>query len=784
MNKSTVRQIILTTITNATNVTLLALLLALSGTLLSFQTAAKSGDKIVLQLKWKHQFQFAGYYAALEKGFYHEVGLDVEIRDLEAKMNTIDEVLSGNATYGIANSELLVRYMNGDPVVALAPIFQSSPSAVVVRETSDIRTPQDFVGKSLEIDTNGSANEVLAMLYLEGVKLSQVKLVESTLSLNNLLNNKVDATAIYQSNEPYFLDKFGIPYRIIIPKNYGVDFYAECLFTSQNELRKNRSRVDKFVAASLKGWEYALKNPDEIAQLIQTKYKSTKTLDHLIFEAGQIKNFIQSDFIDIGHSNKGRWLHMAETLSQCGIITTTRSIDEFIHKPDQAARIPIAKYALIIAALLAAAAITVLVHIRIIQNSKTIRNATIDKLQQSVEQKEKEVVSLKNSLNILNAKAVELENFNDSLLANLSFEIRAPLNNIMGYCELINNPKLKSELIKQYTKEIAKSSRILQLQVDNLVELSKLKSNQYKLVYQRVNLYDFLNSLHVITLNELKLSDKEHISIKTTIDTDEINFDILSDRIILRSILGRLISNSVKYTSKGYIEIGCKRYGSSGLQLWVQDSGVGIEKQRISTIFKPFNSNTERDSNSNLGLGLPVAKGLVDLLNGKIWVESTKDSGTTVNITMPITPVGSRTNAPNEPYYVQQEAPNLKDKTILVVEDLQSNFLLLSKMLEETGCKIIHTKSGEDAINIFNTTPGINLVFMDLRLADMDGIEITRKIRLSSSRVVIVAQTAYSSGIKVNLSIEAGCNDFITKPISRLDLFNILRKYLSPENAI
>ena len=185
--------------------------------------AFSSNDKVVLQLKWKHQFQFAGYYAAIEKGFYEEVGLTVEIRDLTTNTTPEDEVLSGRANFGIGNSELLIRYMNGDPIVVLAPIFQSSPSAIAVRENTGIVTPRDFFGKSIEIDTKGGASEVLAMLYIEGVKPSQIKITESSLSLNNLLNSKVDATAIYQTNEPYFLDKFGIPYRLIIPKNYGID---------------------------------------------------------------------------------------------------------------------------------------------------------------------------------------------------------------------------------------------------------------------------------------------------------------------------------------------------------------------------------------------------------------------------------------------------------------------------------------------------------------------------------------------------------------------------------
>lgn len=747
---------------------------------------SKNNDKIILQLQWKHQFQFAGYYVALEKGFYKNAGLNVEIRDLTTNdTNPIDEVLAGRADIGIANSELLVRYMNGDPLVVLIPIFQNSPAVLVVRGDSQINTPQDFVGKTIELNNKNGSNEILAMLFIEGIKASQVNIQQATQSLNNLLNSKVDATAIYQCNEPYFLDKFGIPFRIISPKNYGIDFYAECLFTSQSYLRKNRSKVNRFIEATILGWEYALKNESETAQLIQTKYKSTKTLDHLLFEAAQVKKFIQPDFINIGHSNKGRWLQMTELLKQAGIIKTTRSIDGFIYKQKENNAISIYKYSAIIGSLILVIVLFVFLHIKFIKKQKGRKDHTILNLQQKMEEQELELSSLKLTLDDLNKKTIDLERFSDSLISNLSFEIRSPLNNILGYCELLSAPRLKQEQTKQYTKEIAKSSKTLQYQIDNLIDLSKLESNQCKLTYQRINLYDFFNTLYIVTLNELKLFDKEHIAIRTSVDESEINFDILSDRNILRSVFWRLINNSVKFTSKGYIEIGCKKKSSSSLHFWVQDSGPGIESEIIKSIFQPFNSKYAENSQKSLGLGLPIAKKLIEIMNGKIWIDTLENSGTTINFTIPITPVGARSTITKQtPYYIQQDPPDIKDKTIQIVEDIQSNYLLLSKMLEETGCKIIHSKTGEEAIKTFNSTPNIDLVFMDLRLADMDGIEITREIRLSNSKVIIVAQTAYSSGVKVNLSIEAGCNDFITKPISRLDLFNILRKHLSPPNSI
>jgi ABC-type nitrate/sulfonate/bicarbonate transport system substrate-binding protein len=294
-----------------------------------------SSDKAILQLKWKNQFQFAGYYAAVEKGFYKEVGINVEIKEPNNNTSPVEEVLEGKAQYGIGSSELIVEYMKGEPIVVLACIMQNSPSVLMVKASSKINGPKDLVGKIIEMDTDQSGIEIMAMLAKEGVRSDQFKTIHSTFSLNNFLANSIDALEVYTTNEPYFLDKFGIPYRLILPRNYGINFYTECLFTSMDELRENPVRVRNFRNASIKGWKYALSHPEEIANIIQTKYHSTKTLEHLMFEAEEMRRLINPDFIEVGHSNKERWLNIVELLSQQGLIKEYRNIDNFIYNPNE-----------------------------------------------------------------------------------------------------------------------------------------------------------------------------------------------------------------------------------------------------------------------------------------------------------------------------------------------------------------------------------------------------------------------------------------------------------------
>ncbi len=752
---------------------------------LQFTAAARPGKKVVLQLKRKHQFQFAGYYAAIEKGYYSDEGLDVEVREYQPGTSVVDEVVTGKADFGISNSNILIHYINGAPVVVLASIFQTSPSALIARSENNITSPRDIAGKTIEINTKSSGSvEILAMLGLEGIKPSQYQVIEASQSLNKLLNHQTDASEIYLTNEPYFLDKFGIPYTIINPKRYGIDFYAECLFTRQELVRKNPKLVESFLNASLKGWEYALANPEEVAQIIQSKYKTTKTLDHLIYEAQRTKDFVLPNVVNIGHTNRGRWMQIMEILLQSGLINKTKPLDNFIYKLQKVVYTPIPSgwyyslLALIVVGL-------ILFHFWFNKRNGSKRQIIINELKQQIDGQKNELHHLNSQIEELIQRNNDLESFKESLLSNLSFEIRTPLNNIIGYSELLNDPKIRPTQALQFTKEINKSCRLLQNQIDNLVDLSKLESNQFQLVYQRINLFELMNTLQVILFNEIKLFDKEHIAIKSFIDENEIDFDILSDRNLFKSIFQRLINNAVKYTSKGYIEIGIKKAEKVNyLHFWIQDSGIGIDSEKAKTIFDKSELDEQSDGFGILHLGLPVVKRIVELLNGKIWLETAEGTGTTVNIEIPYTPINSSKSKPKQkasPFYIHQEPPKLTGKKILIVEDIQSNFILLNKLLDETGCTITHARTGEEAIKVFNEQPDFDLILMDLRLADMDGIEITRNIRSKSTKVVIVAQTAYSSGVKVNSSINAGCNDFITKPISRVDLYNILRKYLLRE---
>jgi PAS domain S-box-containing protein len=296
--------------------------------------ASNEIETVTLQLKWQHQFQFAGYYAALEKGFYREAGLDVKIQSFGSDLKSpIDQVLSGAAQYGVMDSSLVKYRLHGKPVVVLAVIFQKSPLAWLVHQDSGIRGPHDLVGKRAMYHT-ASQNELLAMLQVEGIPVSKINLIPSSFNVQDFIDGQTDAYDAYTTNEPYLLREQGIPYRLITPRNYGIDFYTDVLFTSAAEIDEHPERVKAFRLASLKGWEYAMDHPEEIVDLIINKYDSSKSRPQLEFEAEAMRKFIMPDLITIGHINSGRWRVIAERLVSLGLAEANYNLLEgFIYDP-------------------------------------------------------------------------------------------------------------------------------------------------------------------------------------------------------------------------------------------------------------------------------------------------------------------------------------------------------------------------------------------------------------------------------------------------------------------
>ncbi len=260
--------------------------------------------KVSLQLHWKHQFEFAGYYMAKEKGFYKESGLDVEFKEYKFGLNVLDEVLDDRADYGIGGSDLLIDIVDKDAKIKLlASIFQRSPLVLLTTKKSGIKTIEDFKNKRLTMTPDVTSSVTFnAMMKKNGISFDDIEMLAHSFDIYDLINGKTDLFQSYITNEPYILEKHGIEPIIFDPKEYGFNFYTDILFTNLNNYEQNPQQVQLFKEASIKGWEYALEHMEESVEVILKHYNTQdKTKEHLLYEAKKTKELVYDKKGKIGN---------------------------------------------------------------------------------------------------------------------------------------------------------------------------------------------------------------------------------------------------------------------------------------------------------------------------------------------------------------------------------------------------------------------------------------------------------------------------------------------------
>ncbi|MEA3383288.1 MAG: ABC transporter substrate-binding protein [Campylobacterota bacterium] len=253
-------------------------------TIITTALFSKQLENISLQLLWKHQFEFAGFYIAKEKGFYEDSGLNLEIKEFEFGKNITNDVENEISTFGIGYPNIILDKSNGSNIVLLNAIFQSSPHVLISLKSSGINSIEDFKQKNIMIENDViKTAPILSMLYSKNIKIEDMNRVNPSFNIGNLVSGKVDITTSYLSNEIYKLDKSNIKYNIFNPKDYGFDFYNDILFTSYNIAKNNPVMVKQFQNATLKGWEYAFNNIDETIDIIlKIKQKKHYYMKHIL----------------------------------------------------------------------------------------------------------------------------------------------------------------------------------------------------------------------------------------------------------------------------------------------------------------------------------------------------------------------------------------------------------------------------------------------------------------------------------------------------------------------
>lgn len=296
--------------------------------------AQKELRKVDLQLSWLHQFQFAGYYMAKEKGFYKEAGLDVTFKEMNNNVNLSKDVIDGKVNYSVGRSSIILDKIKGDDIVALFATYQHAPLILLTLESSKFTSISDLKNKNIMISNNAiSSVSIYAMLTSNGLQFDDLNFQKQTYKLDDLINKKTDALGAYISNEVYQLELKGIPYTIFNPMDYGFDFYDGILFTSKKELNENPVDTYNFYRASLKGWEYAFENISETINIIYNKYNTqNKTLDALLYEAYSLKNLAYVNDIPFGTLDAEKVNNIATIYSILGFVNHAKiNLSDFIY---------------------------------------------------------------------------------------------------------------------------------------------------------------------------------------------------------------------------------------------------------------------------------------------------------------------------------------------------------------------------------------------------------------------------------------------------------------------
>ena len=377
-------------------------------------------------------------------------------------------------------------------------------------------------------------------------------------------------------------------------------------------------------------------------------------------------------------------------------------------------------------------------------------------------------------------KAEESDRLKSLFLSNMSHEIRTPMNAIVGFAEMLQDTDLNLEQKNKFLEVIIKSGDNLLRLINDIIDISRIEAGQLKLDYSDCLVNEMITDLETYFKQELIRQKKTDIKLYVSIGHPESDFTLSTDCIRLKQILNNLIGNALKFTDDGFIEFGYKLV-TGQIEFFVRDSGIGIASDKQKLIFERFGQVREAISRNQTGtgLGLTISKNLVEMLGGKIWVDSLPGEGSTFYFSLPLRlgfqhPSQTKKDSESETH----QTFSLLGKTILIVEDVDTNFFYLSSLLSKYNSKILRANNGRKAIEMVQSNPGINLVLMDIELPILDGYKATKEIRQIRPELPVIAQTAFAMMGERERSKEAGCVDYIAKPIRKEELISILRKYI------
>jgi PAS domain S-box-containing protein len=370
-------------------------------------------------------------------------------------------------------------------------------------------------------------------------------------------------------------------------------------------------------------------------------------------------------------------------------------------------------------------------------------------------------------------QAEESDKLKSSFLANMSHEIRTPMNGIIGFADLLKKDDLTQNDLDRYVDIIKTSADRLLTIINDIIDISKIEAGAINVSKEK---FDLVKMSRDIFEFYKPLVEAKGITLKLVVSDDTIVLN--SDKSKISQILTNLVSNALKFTRNGVIEIGCLLNGEENTaELYVKDTGIGIPMEQLNSIFERFRQADHymQDFNEGTGLGLSICKGFSDALGGHIWVESELEKGSNFHFEIPAENYEkSELEMPgSKPLKAE---PKLRNINILIVEDEENNYLYLKELLEPQGANILWADDGLKAVQFVLEHPEIDFVLMDIKLPIMDGLTAAKKIKVYRNNLPIVAQTAFGLESDRERTMAAGLDDYLAKPILKDELFNVINK--------
>ncbi len=381
-------------------------------------------------------------------------------------------------------------------------------------------------------------------------------------------------------------------------------------------------------------------------------------------------------------------------------------------------------------------------------------------------------------------KAEESDVLKTSFLSNMSHEIRTPMNAILGFSNLLSHKEISSSEKEEFVNLIRINGKNLLTLVEDIIDISKIDSGQLQVKNSPVCLHEILKEVYNSFWDDIKRRGQLNIKLYLNEGISDKKTMILTDAFRLRQVLINLVGNGIKFTDRGFVEFGYELKNEEVLQFYIKDTGIGLPKgkeQEVFERFSKFSNDKQKMLYGGTGIGLSIARDVVSLMGGKIWVESEEKVGSTFYFTIPYHKVSNVAIKPEDEMPVTKY--NWEGKTFLVAEDEEDNFRYLEVALSISNASLIWARNGAEAVDIFNRINDIDLVLMDIKMPEMDGYSATREIKLKNNNVPVIAQTAYAMSEEKEKSRLAGCDDYIAKPINYSDLLKVIHKHVPGTNG-